>query len=244
MKILAVVLTIFLSIGIFFSLSDEKSDENPAAENKYGLKKVLRKQKKSVEEFQPYEVTSIQQIDPNAVSNSEQVTSKIQNDNEILGSAVATQNQCVRYLLANNPVPKISVSPQKLVEYYYDEATREGIRADVAFAQAIHETNFFRFDGTVTPAQNNYCGLGTTSSTNQGAYFSTAQLGVRAHIQHLLAYMTRVPTQPIIDPRFEMVFERQYRKTRWTDLNGSWAIPGIGYGQTILDTYRKILNVR
>ena len=43
--------------------------------------------------------------------------------------------------------------------------------ADLAFSQALLETGFFAFGGTVVPEQNNFCGLGTTSATVRGAYF-------------------------------------------------------------------------
>ena len=51
-----------------------------------------------------------------------------------------------------------------------------------------YAVSFDACGGTVTPDQNNYCGLGTTSAYVKGAYFPSSQLGVRAHIQHLLAY--------------------------------------------------------
>ena len=167
-------------------------------------------------------------------------------DNMIMGGAVATQQQCVRYLLKHNPNPKLNVSPQELVSYYYEEGSRTGIRPDIAFAQALKETGYFRYGGTVIPAQNNYCGLGTTSATVQGAYFATPRLGVKAHIQHLLAYASVEPPQDnIVDPRYELV-RRSYGSntlTQWKDLNGRWAVPGVGYGQSILeDYYQGILN--
>lgn len=167
-------------------------------------------------------------------------------DNMIMGGAVATQEQCVRYLLKHNPNPKLNVSPQELVSYYYEEGSRTGIRPDIAFAQALKETGYFRYGGTVIPAQNNYCGLGTTSATVQGAYFATPRLGVKAHIQHLLAYASVEPPQDnIVDPRYDLV-RRSYGSntlTQWKDLNGRWAVPGVGYGQSILeDYYQGILN--
>ena len=167
-------------------------------------------------------------------------------DNMIMGGAVATQEQCVRYLLKHNPNPKLNVSPQELVSYDYEEGSRTGIRPDIAFAQALKETGYFRYGGTVIPAQNNYCGLGTTSATVQGAYFATPRLGVKAHIQHLLAYASVEPPQDnIVDPRYELV-RRSYGSntlTQWKDLNGRWAVPGVGYGQSILeDYYQGILN--
>ena len=167
-------------------------------------------------------------------------------DNMIMGGAVATQEQCVRYLLRNNPYPKLNVSPQELVAYYYEEGSRVGIRPDIAVAQALKETGYFRYGGTVVPAQNNYCGLGTTSATVRGAYFATPRLGVKAHIQHLLAYAsTEKPDDNIVDPRYDLVRNSYGEKTlnRWQDLNGRWAVPGVGYGQSILnDYYKGIIN--
>ena len=166
-------------------------------------------------------------------------------DTAIIGTPLASQEQCVSYLLSVNPHPAISVSPRELVAYYYEEGAREGIRPDVAFAQALKETGFFRYGGTVTPDQNNYCGLGTTSAEVKGAYFATSQIGVRAHIQHLLAYAsTREPITPVVDPRYSLVRGVYGTNTlgNWQDLNGRWAVPGDSYGQSILSMFRAILR--
>lgn len=163
-------------------------------------------------------------------------------DNMIMGKAVATQEQCVRFLLKHNPYPKLNVSAKELVSYYYEEGNRTGIRPDIAFAQALKETGYFRYGGTVVPSQNNYCGLGTTSATVRGAYFATPRLGVKAHIQHLLAYAsTEEPDDEIVDPRYELVRQSYGSQTltQWKDLNGRWAVPGVGYGQSILEDYYK-----
>ena len=164
---------------------------------------------------------------------------------DILGGPMATEAQCVNYLLKINPSPNISVTPEELVSYYYEEATKEGVRPDVAFAQALHETGNFSYGGTVTPDQNNYCGLGTTSDYVQGGYFPSAQIGVRAHIQHLLAYATtRIPSSDIVDPRYTMVRDIYGAMTlpRWLDLNGRWAVPGTYYGQHIMAIFQQILQ--
>lgn len=166
-------------------------------------------------------------------------------DNSILGTPLASQEQCVSYLLSVNPNPAIAVSPRELVAYYYEEGAREGIRPDVAFAQALKETGYFRYGGTVTPDQNNYCGLGTTSSQVKGAYFSSPQLGVRAQIQHLLAYAsTRRPSTSVVDPRYTLVRSSYGARTlsRWQDLNGRWAVPGYTYGEGIMSIFRAMLN--
>lgn len=165
-------------------------------------------------------------------------------DDSILGTPIATQKQCVKYLLNNNPNPNLPVSAEEIVAYYYEEAIREGIRPELAFAQALKETGFFRYGGDVVPEQNNYCGLGTTGGGVRGLYFSSPQMGVRAHIQHLLAYTsTRMPTTEIVDPRYSIVRQRYGNHTlaKWYDLNGRWAVPGYHYGQDILAMFRDIL---
>lgn len=165
-------------------------------------------------------------------------------DDSIIGTPLASQEQCVRYLLSVNPSPSISVSPKELVAYYYEEGAREGIRPDVAFAQALKETGFFRYGGTVTADQNNYCGLGTTSADVKGAYFASPKLGVRAQIQHLLAYAsTRRPVEPVVDPRYSLVRSTYGQQTlsSWQDLNGRWAVPGYSYGQSIMSMFREML---
>lgn len=185
-------------------------------------------------------------LHPSEAEPDKKAAAGSRDDNMIMGGAVATQEQCVRYLLKHNPNPKLNVTPQELVSYYYEEGSRTGIRPDIAFAQALKETGYFRYGGTVIPAQNNYCGLGTTSATVQGAYFATPRLGVKAHIQHLLAYASVEPPQDnIVDPRYDLVRQSYGNNTltQWKDLNGRWAVPGVGYGQSILeDYYQGILN--
>ncbi len=165
-------------------------------------------------------------------------------DTSIMGTPMATQEQCVRYLLNNNPSPSLPISAEEIVSYYYEEGEREGIRPDVAFAQALKETGFFKYGGDVIPEQNNYCGLGTTGGGVKGEFFATPQMGVRAHIQHLLAYSsTRRPLTPIIDPRYYLVREAYGDRIlgNWQDLNGRWAVPGKYYGQEILSMFKAIL---
>ena len=103
----------------------------------------------------------------------------------------------------------------------------------------MKETGYFAYGGDVSPEQNNFCGLGATGNGAPGASFATPQLGVRAHIQHLLAYArTERPKTAIVDPRYELLVQNHpelYGKvSAWTGLNGRWAVPGKHYGQEIL----------
>lgn len=157
----------------------------------------------------------------------------------IAGEAVATEEQMLAYLLRRNPKPKLTGTPEELVRAYYEEAEHEGVRADVALAQAFKETGFFAYGGDVDWKQNNFCGLGATGNGAKGLSFPDIRTGARAHIQHLLAYSRKErPTKPIVDPRYDLIRTNRPdiygQLTRWTQLNGVWAVPGKNYGQEIL----------
>ena len=80
----------------------------------------------------------------------------------IMGEAAATEEQMLAYLLRRNPKPKLTGTPEELVHAYYEEAEHEGVRPDLALAQAFKETGFFAYGGDVDWKQNNFCGLGAT----------------------------------------------------------------------------------
>jgi len=152
-----------------------------------------------------------------------------------------------------------------LIDLYLKIGSEYNIRGDIAFCQAVKETGYFQFTGLVQPHQNNYCGLWATGEPltgNENFYngvdptkvfflpgyhgltFATPEIGVEAHIQHLYAYATTAPLPPgkeLVDPRFKYV-PRGVAPT-WTSLNGKWAVPGIGYGESILiDYWLKVME--
>ena len=162
----------------------------------------------------------------------------------IQGQAEATEEQMAAFIKRRNPSPKLTCSVEEIVKSYYTEAGKEGIRPDVALCQALKETGFFAYGGDVLPSQNNFCGLGAIGNKVKGAAFPTAQIGVRAHIQHLLAYTsTKRPKEKIVDPRYELLIQNRpdlYGKIKnWTGLNGNWAVPGTTYGQDILNLWQQ-----
>lgn len=164
----------------------------------------------------------------------------------IAGPGEASRDQAVVLLRRYNPKLPIKATPEQIVDLYYQEASREGLRWDIVFCQALLETGFFRFGGTVVPAQNNFCGLGTTSATVQGAWFPTPRDGVRAHVQHLMAYTTdRLPATPVIDPRYYLVYKGKVQNgfyTRWSQLNGKWAT-GSYYAEKILNLHEQMKKI-
>ena len=165
-------------------------------------------------------------------------------DVPIFGEPVATQAQMVNFIKKRNKAPKLNCTVEQLVNIYYVEGGREGIRPDIALCQAIKETGTWGYGGDVIPEQNNYCGLGTTGGGVKGEFFPTPQIGARAHIQHLLSYASkRPPKVEIVDPRYELIqkFRPQIfgKLTKWTDLNGVWAVPGDHYGEDILNLWME-----
>ncbi|UFU00249.1 N-acetylmuramoyl-L-alanine amidase [Radiobacillus kanasensis] len=145
--------------------------------------------------------------------------------------------------LMNEYVKTINSDAIELGQYYLTFGAYYGIRGDIAFAQAMHETDFLRFTGVVDSSQNNFCGLGATGPDNPGASFATPEEGVLAHIQHLFAYATTQPLPEkyeLVDPRFDLVSRGS--ASTWTQLNGKWAVPGDNYGQSILNLYERMIE--
>ena len=118
-----------------------------------------------------------------------------------------------------------------------EEANAEGVKAEILFAQAMLETGWLQFGGSVKVEQCNFGGIGAVNATAGGASFGDVRSGLRAQVQHLKAYASKEPlNNPCVDPRFEKV-ERGVAPCV-EDLNGRWAVPGDGYGQRIV----KIAN--
>lgn len=146
----------------------------------------------------------------------------------ILGDAMAVTDQLIGHAKTVNPQ-----FPDVLATMYLQTGKRYGVKGDIAFAQMLHETNYFRFGKDVQPNQNNFAGL--------GASFTTVAEGVQAHIQHLYGYASTGPIpdkESLVDPRFNLLTRGSV--TTWEGLNGHWAIPGTNYGQDILGIYKKI----
>ena len=162
----------------------------------------------------------------------------------IFGEAEATKKQAVAYIKQANPKVRLDCSVEELVDLYWQEAEREDVRPDLALAQSLVETGTYAYGGDVHHKQNNFCGLGTTGGGVKGASFKTPELGVRAHIQHLLAYTQKKrPQTKIVDPRYELAHNIRLERglvDTWYGLNGTWAMGSL-YCEKIMATYQKML---
>ena len=165
---------------------------------------------------------------------------------KIMGQAQASIEQMRAYIKKVNP--KVPESVLAMIPLYITEGALEGVRGDIAFAQSCLETGNFTFVGSaVTLDQNNFCGMGVTSTGVKGSSFKTPKEGIRAQIQHLKAYACDdALEQRCIDPRFTYVKRGCAPYVEWLGIQenpsgAGWA-SGKGYGTKILNILSNILE--
>ena len=176
---------------------------------------------------------------------------KVEEGTLIMGETKAKVEQMVSYALKGNPNPLLPFcSIEDLAQMFIEEGEVEGVRADIAWAQSLKETGYFKYGGIVLPNQNNYSGIGALNNNAQGdaAIFETPRIGVRAQIQHLKAYAsTEALKLKCVDPRFHLVRRGSARYVEYLGAsdnpNGTgWAWPGKGYGHEIVKIMEGILK--
>jgi len=148
----------------------------------------------------------------------------------VLGDSTLRFRKVVENLYAVNPdAPLAAVDA-------YEAFADKGLRAELMLAQAIHETDWFRFTGRAKADWHNPCGLGVGS--NSGAvdcHFPTWEAGVRAHMGHNFAYFLPVGSPHVPgfcdqDPRH---FDHKGYTNDVRSWDGHWAVPGNGYGAAV-----------
>ena len=130
-------------------------------------------------------------------------------------------------------------------QIYYEEAVAEGIKAEVAFVQAMKETGWLQFTGVVKAEQYNFAGMGATGNGVSGESFKDVREGVRAQIQHLKAYgSTKSLNQTCVDNRFKYVERGSAIYVEWLSIPNNpkkkgWAAAN-GYGVDIVKMIQKM----
>jgi hypothetical protein len=125
-----------------------------------------------------------------------------------------------------------------LPKLYREEGNAEGVNYDLAFCQMCLETGFLRFGGEIKPQQNNFAGLGSIGGGAEAASFSSARIGVRAHIQHLKAYASLEPlVNEVVDPRFRFI-TRGIAPSIY-QLSGRWSVD-LDYGTKIFALLKRL----
>ena len=139
----------------------------------------------------------------------------------IMGSTSVTVKQMADYFksvsyypsyYANTEAPTI----EAFCKIYLEECQAEGVKAEVAFCQAMKETGFLKFGGNVSITQFNFAGLGSTGAGVAGETYPDIRTGIRAQIQHLKAYGCGEPlNQTCVDTRFKYVSRNTAPYVEW-----------------------------
>lgn len=137
----------------------------------------------------------------------------------IMGVGSTSEAQLVLFLQSVNP--EAASLYRDLAKLYREEAAIEGVNHDVAFCQMLVETNLLSWGGRLSPASNNFGGIGSLNGGLDGASFPSARVGVRAHIQHLKVYASLDSlVQRQVDPRRGYVMRGE--SPLITQLTGRW----------------------
>jgi hypothetical protein len=133
--------------------------------------------------------------------------------------------------------PRIPTPVEDFARWFIEEGQAEGIRGDVAFAQAILETGGFANDDSVYA--NNYSGIGHCDTCASGWRFPSPQMGVRAQIQLLKSYALASPryVNPKVDARLR---GPAGCCPTWIDLTTVWATDPT-YGPKVMLIYSDIV---
>ena len=182
---------------------------------------------------------------------------------QIMGTSQTTVAQMVRYYNSNasgydtfkakyngkynGVLAKGGASTiNQFAQIFYEEATAEGVRAEVAFTQCMKETGFLKYGGDVLPNQYNFAGIGATGAVH-GASFSNVRMGIRAQIQHLKAYGSLDGlTNLCVDPRFNLVKRGSAQYVEWLGIkenpNGYGWATSKSYGHDIVSMVNVLLS--
>ncbi len=128
---------------------------------------------------------------------------------------------------------RLRIAIGDLLALYIAEGDAEGVRGDLALAQAVLETGYFTNSDT---AINNFAGIAHYDGTASGAGFRDPVIGVRAQIQLLKKYAlgNDAPlTNPDIAPRAGA------SATTWGGLAGTWA-SATNYRTSLSSVYESM----
>jgi len=128
-------------------------------------------------------------------------------------------------------------SIETFCQIYYEEATAEGVRPEVAYVQAMKETGFLQYGGDASIEQYNFAGIGTTGNGVPGNSY--------AQVQHLKAYATTEPlNEACVDERYEYVKKAAAPYVQWLgqqeNPQGTGWATGENYGYDIVEMIKKM----
>jgi hypothetical protein len=162
----------------------------------------------------------------------------------ILGVSALRADQLVAWFNYSGYADLTSAPITDLATWYIQEGAAEGVRGDLAFAQALVETGGFSSPDAVD--LNNYAGIGHCDTCGSGLAFPSPRLGVRGQAQLLRTFADAGLTAAgLRQPLVLSVLAPESQRVRgccrtWGALTGVWATDPV-YARTILEVYQQIL---
>lgn len=162
-------------------------------------------------------------------SYSDKVTGKL-TLTAIMGKSKATKEQIIAfYKQSGKSFPSIYAkeeyggvdSIEDFVTIIIEEASAEGVRAEMLASQIFLETGYLQFGGDVKASQCNFGGIGAVGGGAKGATFPDVRTGIRAQVQHLKAYADEKATlvYECVDPRFQYVTKGCAKYVQWLGIS-------------------------
>ena len=133
------------------------------------------------------------------------------------------------------------MSLEEFVDIYLEEARLEGVNPEVAFAQAMKDTNFLRFGGTIGIDDFVFAADDVSSSVKHVKYANVRE-GIRAQIQHLKCYASdEACSKEIVDKQWDDALRGKVKDAAMLG-NGNW-YQKTGYGDELLSAIKEILSM-
>jgi murein DD-endopeptidase MepM/ murein hydrolase activator NlpD len=129
---------------------------------------------------------------------------------------------------------RLGIAIEDLIALYLSEGDAEGVRGDMALAQAVLETGHFTNSDT---AINNFAGIAHYDGAASGSAFVDPILGVRAQIQLLKKYALGNDA-PLANPN--VAPRAGASATTWGGLAGTWA-SATTYWTSLNSVYESML---
>jgi murein DD-endopeptidase MepM/ murein hydrolase activator NlpD len=130
---------------------------------------------------------------------------------------------------------RLGIAIADLIALYISEGDAEGVRGDIAFAQAVLETGHFTNGDT---AINNFAGIAHYDGTESGSAFRDPIIGVRAQIQLLKKYALGNDA-PLANA--DVAPRAGASATTWGGLAGTWA-SATTYWTALSSVYEAMLD--
>ncbi|MCB9376391.1 MAG: peptidoglycan DD-metalloendopeptidase family protein [Microthrixaceae bacterium] len=129
---------------------------------------------------------------------------------------------------------RLGIAIEDLIALYLSEGDAEGVRGDMALAQAVLETGYFTNSDT---AINNFAGIAHYDGAASGSAFVDPIIGVRAQIQLLKKYALSNDA-PLANPN--VAPRAGASATTWGGLAGTWA-SATTYWTSLSSVYESML---